>query len=245
VKYWDWSAVEEAKKSGDAEAIERARPRAFYANVFNGSQIDGLPELERPPLRPEPEIHAACEEVLQRSGALISHDGGNRAFYQPSSDTIHLPKRDTFESQSGLYAVALHELAHWTGHPSRLKRDLSGKFGSVSYAKEELVAQISSMAMDERLQVGFDPSQHAAYIQSWIRILRDDPKEIFRAAAAAERVVAFLNVPEFVREPLPRVERVGERKVVADQQELEKTSPAPVLRKTRSRSRTREAVLSA
>lgn len=241
VKYWDWSAVEEAKKSGDAEAIERARPRAFYAHVFNGSQIDGLPELEPSTRRPEPEIHAACEAVLHRSGALITHDGGNRAFYQPSSDTIHLPKRDAFASQSGLYAVALHELAHWTGHPSRLKRDLSGKFGSVSYAKEELVAQISSMAMDERLQVGFDPTQHAAYIQSWIRILRDDPKEIFRAAAAAERVMAFLNVPEFVREPLPRVER--ERKAVAaDRQELEKTSPTT---QPRRRTRSKEAVLTA
>ena len=244
VKYWDWSAVEEAKRSDDAARIEQARPRAFYAHVFNASQIEGLPELERPSLRPEPEIHAACERVIRDSGAIVRHDGRNRAYYQPSSDTIHLPPRDAFRSQSDLYAVTLHELAHWTGYPTRLQRDLSGAFGSLDYAREELIAEVSSMAMGERLQVGHDPTQHAAYIQSWIHLLRDDPKELFRAAAAAERVVEFLKVPEFVREPMARVERAREP-VAADQQELEKTSPAQAPRKPRSRSRAKEAVLSA
>ncbi|MCD9096695.1 ArdC family protein [Luteimonas fraxinea] len=238
VKYWDWSAVEEAKKTGDAALIEQARPRAFYAHVFNATQIDGLPELERPGLRPEHEIHAACEQVIRNSGAIVLHDGGSRAYYQPSSDTIHLPPRDAFHSQSALYAVALHELAHWSGYPTRLKRNLSGAFGSLDYAREELVAEISSMTMGERLSVGHDPTQHAAYIKSWLRLLRDDPKEIFRAAAAAERVVEFLKVPELVRVPMARVEKAQEA-VVADQQELEKTSPAHAPRKHRNRSRLR------
>nr|NYT99498.1 DUF1738 domain-containing protein [Stenotrophomonas sp. SbOxS2] len=221
IEYWDWSPVEEAKKSGDPDLIAKARPKVFFPHLFNAMQIDGLPALVLSPPRPEPDVHQACEAVLKGSGAEIHHDGGSQAFYRPMTDSIHLPQRSSFHSASDYYATALHELGHWTGFPTRLNRDQKGAFGSIDYAKEELVAEVSSMLMGERLGIGHDPTQHAAYVKSWIQILRDDPRELFRAAAAAERVVEFLKVPELVREPLPKVEQ--ERQSVAgNRQELEK-----------------------
>jgi len=90
--------------------------------------------------------------------------------------------------------------------------------------------------MGERLGIGHDPTQHAAYVKSWIQILRDDPRELFRAAAAAERVVEFLKVPELVREPLPKVEQ--ERQSVATNlQELEKTNGTKARTKAREKTR--------
>jgi antirestriction protein ArdC len=239
IEYWDWSPVEEAKKSGDPDLIAKARPKVFFPRVFNAMQIDGLPALVLPSPRPEPDVHQACEAVLKGSGAEIHHDGGNQAFYRPMTDSIHLPQRSSFHSASGYYATALHEPGHWTGFPARLNRDQKGAFGSIDYAKEELVAEISSMLMGERLGIGHDPTQHAAYVKSWIQILRDDPRELFRAAAAAERR-EFLKVPELVREPLPKVEQ-ERQPVAANQQEVEKpaskasTNPC---NRTKQRNRT-------
>lgn len=242
IEFWDWSPVEEAKRSGDPELIAKAHPKVFFPRVFNASQIDGLPALVLPEQRPEPEIHQACEKVIQDSGANIHHDGGNQAFYRPMTDSIHLPERNTFHSASGYYATALHELGHWTGFPSRLNRPMTGGFGSVDYAKEELVAEVSSMLMGERLGIGHDPTQHAAYIQHWIQILRNDPRELFRAAAAAERVVEFLRVPELVHEPLPKVEK-ERQPVAATQQELEKPNFEKARAKSRSKTKQREHVM--
>lgn len=242
IEYWDWSPVEEAKKSGDPDLIAKAYPKVFFPRVFNAMQIDGLPALVLPAPRPEPDVHQACEAVLNDSGAEIHHDGGNQAFYRPMTDSIHLPQRNTFHSASGYYATALHELGHWTGFPTRLNRDQKGAFGSIDYAKEELVAEVSSMLMGERLGIGHDPTQHAAYVKSWIQILRDDPRELFRAAAAAERVVEFLKVPELVREPLPKVEQ--ERQLVAaNQQELEKPNGTKARTKAREKTRRRNHVM--
>ena len=124
----------------------------------------------------------------QASGARISHSAGDRAFYRPSTDSITLPEKSQFESADRYYATALHELGHWTGHPSRLDRDLAHPFGSEGYAKEELRAEISSMIVGDELGIGHDPEQHAAYVGSWIKALQDDPLEIFRASSDAEKI---------------------------------------------------------
>lgn len=107
-------------------------------------------------------------------------------------DSITMPERGQFPSADNYYATALHELGHWTGHPSRLDRDLSNPFGSEGYAKEELRAEISSMILGNELGIGHDPGQHVAYVGSWIKVLQEDPLEIFRAAADAEKIQAFV-----------------------------------------------------
>ncbi|WP_140410188.1 zincin-like metallopeptidase domain-containing protein, partial [Escherichia coli] len=102
------------------------------------------------------------------------------------------PQQAAFPSADRYYATALHELGHWTGHASRLDRDLAHPFGSEGYAKEELRAEIASMIMGDELGIGHDPSQHVAYVKSWIKALQDDPLEIFRAAADAEKIQGFV-----------------------------------------------------
>jgi putative DNA primase/helicase len=173
--------------------VKLERPRVFTAVVFNAEQIDGLPALAAKPVGPEPERHARAEAILDRSGAKIAYlPGSGRAFYRPATDSITLPERTQFATADGFYAIALHELAHWSGHPSRLARDLAHPFGSEGYAREELRAEIASLMLGERLEIGHDPSQHAAYVGSWIKVLQDDPREIFRAASDAERITTYV-----------------------------------------------------
>ena len=135
---------------------------------------------------------------MANSGAVIRHEPGDRAFYRPSTDSITLPERNQFPTADNYYATALHELGHWTGHPSRLDRDLAHPFGSEGYAREELRAEIASLMLGERLEIGHDPGQHAAYVGSWVKALKEDPKEIFRAASDAERISGY--VMDFERE---------------------------------------------
>ena len=141
-----------------------------------------------------------AQGILDRSGAKLFHDQGDRAFYRPSTDSIHLPARAQFDSVEAYYAVALHELSHWTGDKSRLDRDLAHPFGSLGYAKEEMRAEIASFMLGEELGVGHDPSNHAAYVKSWIKVLQDDPKELFRASAAAEKIMDYVLDLEIEKE---------------------------------------------
>ncbi len=163
IVYWKTHDEEKAKdengkpiigEDGKPKMIRVAleRPRAFHAVVFNAEQIDGLPALAPKIIAPEPERHARAEAILGNSGANIQHVAGNRAFYRPSTDSITLPERGQFDSADGYYATALHELGHWTGHPSRLDRDLAHPFGSEGYAREEL-----------RAEIGFQPFGRAGH----------------------------------------------------------------------------------
>jgi len=173
--------------------VKLEKPYMKWHTVFHASQIEGLPPYE-PKKAPENawERHEKCEAMLAESGAEIRHKAGNHAFYNPRTDSITLPEKEQFPSSDGYYATALHELGHWTGHPDRLDRDMSGKFGSESYAKEELRAEISSMMVGRELGIGHDPGQHAAYAKSWVKVLEDDPNEIFRAATDANKIKDYV-----------------------------------------------------
>nr|WP_317623546.1 zincin-like metallopeptidase domain-containing protein [Bordetella pertussis] len=198
VQYWKFSEeqdklddngrpVLDAKGQPVKETVMLERPRVFFATVFNAEQIDGLPPLTPPKEQTWNAVERA-EHILNASGAKITHAPGDRAFYRPSTDSITLPERGQFPSADRYYATALHELAHWTGHPSRLDRDMAHPFGSEGYAKEELRAEIASMILGDELGIGHDPGQHAAYVGSWIKVLQDEPLEVFRAAADAEKI---------------------------------------------------------
>ena len=172
------------------EKVQLERPRVFFATVFNAEQIDGLP-----PRQVKEQAWSAvdrAEQILRASGARIKHGEQDRAFYRPATDSIHLPEKAQFQTADNYYATALHELGHWTGHGSRLDRDLAHPFGSQGYAKEELRAEIASMILGDELGIGHDPGQHAAYVESWVKALKDDPMEIFRAAADAEKIQKYV-----------------------------------------------------
>ena len=178
--------------------VKLERPRVFFASVFNAEQIDNLPALET--TAPAWSGIERAERVLHSSGAKICHDQRDKAFYRLGTDSIHLPDKAQFASAAHYYATALHELGHWTGHAIRLDRDLSHPFGSVGYAKEELRAEIASMMLGAEWGIGHDPGQHVAYVGSWIKALQEDPLEIFRAAADAEKIQTFIAELEPLRE---------------------------------------------
>lgn len=224
IQYWKFfderTKLDEKKKPvRDAEGnlikefIKLERPKVFYASVFNAEQISGLPELEVKE-RTWNTVERA-ESILKESGADIRHMHSDRAFYSPSKDYIQLPEKQQFANEIGYYGVALHELGHWTGHASRLDRDLSHPFGSEGYAKEELRAEIASMIIGEELGVGNDTNRNASYVKSWVKVLKDDPFEIIRAAGDAEKVsefvLAFENQQEQEQEQFDRVKEVDEK----------------------------------
>ena len=202
----------------ERETVLLERPMVRFSRVFNGSQVDGLPPLELPAKRYEWEPQERAEALLKASGAVIKHDQADRAFYRPSTDEIHLPPRSSFDAGDKYYATALHELGHWTGHASRLDREF-GPRGSQAYAREELRAEIASWMLGEDIGVGHDPGQHAAYVQSWIQALKEDPHEIIHACRAAEHIRDY--VLEMERE-LGLGDREPERgESLADFEEIE------------------------
>lgn len=226
IQYWQFTE-ERIKKGDDGKpvlnekgekvkiTVELERPKCFYANVFNAEQIDGLPAITRK--EQTWDAIERAEHILAASGARITHQAGDRAFYRPSTDSITMPERSQFASANSYYATALHELGHWTGHPSRLDRDLSNPFGSEGYAKEELRAEISSMILGDELGIGHNPEQHAAYVGSWIKVLQEDPMEIFRACADAEKIHKFVLAFE---QKQVQDQEIGASQVQQDQAEV-------------------------
>lgn len=202
IQYWQFSethpkidALGNPVLDGEGRRVQEdvplERPRVFLAIVFNASQIDGLPPMA-PHTAPDWQRLDRPERILLASGATLCHAAQSGAYYRPATDTIYLPERGQFPSAAHYYATALHELGHWTGHHSRLNRDLTHPFGSAGYAREELRAEIASMILGSELGIGHDPAQHAAYVASWIDVVRQNPLEVFRAAADAEKIQRFV-----------------------------------------------------
>lgn len=183
--------VLDADGKPEKETIRLQRPIVSLHSIFNVAQIDG----DIPPLPKDPGYawnpRERAEKILEASRAVIRHDQADRAFYRPFTDEIHLPPKERFDAPDKYYATALHELGHWTGHKSRLDRS-GGAFGTEAYAREELRAEIASWMIGEEIGVGHDPGDHAAYVQSWIRALKDDPSEIARACRDAEDIMGYL-----------------------------------------------------
>lgn len=167
-----------------------------WHEVYNGSDIVGL-DVVIPPFVCEPadfDVSLNVIAVLAASGANLIH-GGDRACYRPSPDTIHLPWRRNFHSTTDYSSTALHELAHWSGHPSRLDRNLSGRFGSDAYAIEELHAEIASAFLVAELGLGMTQHQidaHASYLNSWCRVLERDERAVQIVASGAQRITDYL-----------------------------------------------------
>lgn len=173
------------------ETVELDKPLMRLAHVFNAEQIDGMPPLELTGQSFEWEPIEKTENILSASGATIKHDQSNRAFYRPMTDSIHLPPRENFEEPGLYYGTALHELGHWTGHGSRMEREF-GPFGSEKYAREELRAEIASWMLGQDIGIPHNQEQHAAYVQSWVKVLEEEPYEIVRACRDAEQIKEYV-----------------------------------------------------
>lgn len=193
VVYADRFTPEAEKERAASEGGEaRAVPFLKRFTLFNVAQCDGLPERmlgSAAPLPPR-EIVPVAEALILATGADF-RIGGAEAFYAPGYDYVQVPPQPAFRHQIDYYRTALHELGHWTGHASRLARDLSNPFGSAGYAREELVAELASAFLCAAL--GIVPSvRHADYLGSWLAVLRADNRAIFRAASLASKAADYL-----------------------------------------------------
>ena len=160
--------------------------------VFNVAQCDGLPDglnVVREP-SPDCEIVPHAEALIIATGADF-RIGDDEAFYVPSEDFIRIPNQTAYTDQINYYRTAFHELGHWTGHKTRLDRSLTTKFGTVDYAREELVAEMATAFVCASL--GIIPTvRHADYIGNWLQVLKVDARAIVRAASLASKACDFL-----------------------------------------------------
>lgn len=208
VVFWKLHEVQDLDKDGNAQITANGKvkmktiPILKYDQVFNLKDCEGVeprnPEQELTETEPIEAAEATLTGYVQRSGVKLVNAKQNRAFYRPSEDLISLPLRDQFEAPAEYYATAFHEATHSTGHPSRLNRlATSGSeaaFGSESYSREELVAEIGSASCMNRLGIETEGTfnNSAAYVQGWLKALKNDKKLIVSAAGRAEKAVALI-----------------------------------------------------
>ncbi len=192
------NAITRTETNADTGADDERRiPFLKSYTVFNVAQIDGLPVA---PVLPEPADRLteadrieAAEAFFRAVGATVRH-GGTRAFYMPAVDGITMPPFAAFESPVSYYSVLGHEHIHWTGHRTRLDRLEALGRKSEGYAREELVAELGAAFLCADLGLADQPREdHAAYLATWLKVLRDDKRAIVAAAGAASRALTFLH----------------------------------------------------
>ena len=191
VTFWKMYATKDRETGLDVEI-----PMLKHYTAFNLDQIEGIdaPDAPETPSDGDPfEPIVSAERIVDGYAGkpMIAHDGGGRAFYRPSTDTIHMPDQRRFENPESYYSTLFHEITHSTGHSKRLDRGLDTKlapFGSNDYSKEELVAEMGAAFLSA--SAGISPptiEQSASYLQSWINVLRGDKRLVVTAAASAQK----------------------------------------------------------
>ena len=182
--------------SDDPNAGVRWFARTSWA--FNAEQVDGW-SPPNPVVRSSAEMLLHAEEFVDRTGAVIRH-GGDSACYRSLADIIEMPARDMFTGTTtsgateSYYAVLFHELTHWSGHASRLDRNLRNRFGDAAYAMEELIAELGASFLCAECAITSEPRpDHAGYIASWLQVLKNDKRAIFTAARQASEAATFLT----------------------------------------------------
>lgn len=198
-----WKFVDKKDENGEVIRDENGKaeqqPFLRYYNVFHIDQCEGISPKHSEPLpvvsaSPDEAAEAIMSSYLERSGVKLFHEGAE-AFYRPSTDSIHVPELERFSSTAEYYSTLFHEATHSTGHSSRLNRLSSpAYFGSEAYSKEELIAEVGAATLVHRagLETPDSFKNSAAYIQSWLRALKDDKHLIVGAAGKAEKAVALI-----------------------------------------------------
>ena len=185
----------EKDETGQEQTREIPFLRHYY--VFNGEQIDGLPEkftLETDDVRTPHERNERADRFFASTGITIRH-GGRRAFYSILEDYVQMPPLELFKEQEAYFATLAHEAVHATGHPIRVPRKFKpSSFGTANYAREELIAELGAAFLCADLGLSLEPRRdHADYIASWLQVLRNDKKAIFQAAALAQKATDYLH----------------------------------------------------
>lgn len=205
--------------------------------VFNVQQCDGL-DIKALATGADIKAEDRGEQIAQGMAktGLTLHHGSGEAFYQPGADAVSMPNRDTFHSVEGYYGTLLHELGHATGHASRLNREgvtqggISNHFGSPGYAKEELVAEMTSAFIAMETGIPFDDDNHKAYIQSWAEVLGKDENALFKAAKDAGNAVDYMLNQErsLMLERQPEQQQDVEKRPEIEGPAAEKAADRPI-----------------
>jgi len=193
VAYW---GTIERKRNEDSDDTDGSSSRRLFAKgytVFNADQVDGL----KMPKRFDPKL--SHNERIARADRFFAplaevRDGGNRAYYRPDTpEAVYMPGFDQFPEVEQYYSVLSHETGHYTSHPSRCDRQLGKRFGDDAYSAEELIAELSSAYLMAHLELELTPRlDHAAYLRSWLKVLKADSRAIFTAASLAQRACDWL-----------------------------------------------------
>lgn len=198
VVFWSFIEKKEEDENGNEKIVNRF-PILRYFNVFHISQVEGVEPLDEDERKENEEIQSAqkiVDSYLNKEKLKLVHKNRGKAYYSPSFDYINMPELNQFTSSNEYYSTLFHEMVHSTGHNSRLNRGLekNAGFGSESYSKEELVAEIGSAGLCEIANISTNNTfiNSVAYLQSWIRALRGDKKLIVSATSAAEKAIEFI-----------------------------------------------------
>jgi antirestriction protein ArdC len=191
--------LEEEKENEDGEKEKKKIPILRYFNVFHISQVEGVEPLETPTPEVEPIVSAdkVILDYVTRENIGFHEKASNEAFYSPILDSVTVPLKGQYDLINEYYSTTFHELVHSTGHKSRLDRLESGSnaaFGSETYSKEELVAEIGSASIMNMLGIETTKTfrNSTAYIQSWLQVLKNDNHFVVSAASKAEKAADYI-----------------------------------------------------
>lgn len=202
VVFWKW--IDKKDDAGqvilDEDGKPEKTPYLTYYNVFHLDQCEGLTpkhsgSLPEVPAEPDEAAEAIIAGYIQRSGVTLTQTHGDRAYYSPSTDSVTIPAMEQYAETAEYYSTVFHELTHSTGHVTRLNRlNRPAAFGSEEYSKEELTAEIGAATLVNVAGLETEKSfrNSAAYVQSWLKALRDDKRMIVSAASRAEKAVALI-----------------------------------------------------
>ncbi|QEC74588.1 zincin-like metallopeptidase domain-containing protein [Mucilaginibacter ginsenosidivorax] len=187
--------IKDDKGVTQTKTVEFEKPQQGKAFLFNAEQMKDVTPLQEFLAKQEEGQTLSpverAEKLIEDSKAVIIH-GGQEAYYDKKRDAIFLPEKETFENETKYYQAAIHQLAHWSGHESRLNRPMEGKFGSQDYAREEMRAAIAGILIGGELKIGHNFGQKDAYMSSFARILKDEPFEIAKASRDAQKIANLL-----------------------------------------------------
>jgi antirestriction protein ArdC len=178
-------------QSRDNPEETRSIPMLKEFTVFHVSQVENCKGLKGAGDLPVHDLPEDTSELIAALGATVNH-GGDRAFYQPSSDKMAMPWPQDYTTLDGYRATLYHELTHWTGHKSRNDRNLRNQFGTPEYAREELVAELGGAFLCAEFGLPYQ-TQHASYLANWLQVLKSDKRAILQAASAAQKAVDFIR----------------------------------------------------
>lgn len=190
--------IREKEVKVEGQLVTKRYPYLKYYNIFGLSEIEGIdPKLIEKKMNryfPEGKDNKNIDDIdsfIKDTGADI-RTNCDRAFYLPSEDYISLPAIEQFNSTAEYYSTMFHELTHWTGHESRLNREIKNGFGSEKYGKEELVAEIGSSLLNYHFGIETDYENTASYIAGWKKAIKENSNIIFESAKKSEEAFKYL-----------------------------------------------------